>query len=572
MAAETINTGKPGNRDRAGDKADVDGHERPAAQIVYTHSVTRTRFSSITWRVLAVNLLGLAILGAGLLYLDRYKDSLIRDQLESLATQGGIFAAALGEAAVTTNPNEGRDFLTAQARPMVRRLAVPAGLRARLFAANGDIIADSRFFGVAAGKVKVALLPPPPQSTGILGKMVDFYDWGVRQLPSRRSYPPYIEHAEARASQYAVAQQALIGEIGRGVRITADGRLVFLVALPVQRYKQVLGALMLSVNDEGIEKSLRNVRLEILTVFAGVIFITVLLSLWLAGTIARPLRRLAAATERVRSGRGGEEEIPDFTARGDEIGDLSGALRDMTRALWLRMEAIESFAADVAHEIKNPLTSLRSAVETAARLDDPQQQRRLMAIILDDVQRLDRLISDISDASRLDAELSRARMATVDINDLLTVVLEVERTTAEAQEGQAPRLRLDLPQEVGLTVLGLEDRLAQVLRNLISNAFSFSPPGGTIFVSGQRLGDQVCIIVEDEGPGLPPDKFEAVFERFYTERPEGEKFGIHSGLGLSISQQIITAHHGEIRAENAENHGRITGARFIVTLPAGHDD
>ena len=466
MAAETTNTGTPG------DKTEVASHTRVAAQIMTTDPAKRTRFSSITWRVLAVNLLGLAILGAGLLYLDRYRDSLIRDQLESLATQGGIFAAALGEAAVTTNPNEGRDFLTAQARPMVRRLAVPAGLRARLFAANGDIIADSRYFGVAAGKVQVAVLPPPPQSTGILGKVVDFYDWTVRQLPSRRSYPPYIEYAEARASQYGVAQQALIGETGRAVRITAEGHLVFLVAVPVQRYKQVLGALMLSVDDEGIEKSLRNVRLEILTVFAGVIVIMVLLSLWLAGTIARPVRRLAAAAESVRSGLGGEEEIPDFTNRGDEIGDLSGALREMTRALWSRMEAIESFAADVAHEIKNPLTSLRSAVETAARIDDPGQQRRLMAIILDDVQRLDRLISDISDASRLDAELSREQMKTVDINDLLKILMEVERTTAEARGNQAPRLRLDLPEGVPLRVLGLEDRLAQVLRNQTSNALS----------------------------------------------------------------------------------------------------
>ena len=396
-------------------------------------------------------------------------------------------------------------------------------------------------------------------------------DLGLKVLPTTEitMTPPFFLAAN---NVTVVCTDALVGDTGRAVRITPAGRLVFLVAVPVQRYKQVLGALMLSVDDEGIEKSLRNVRLEILTVFAGVIFITVLLSLWLAGTIARPVRRLAAAAERVRSGRGEKEEIPDFTARGDEIGDLSGALREMTMALWSRMEAIESFAADVAHEIKNPLTSLRSAVETASRLDDPQQQRRLMAIILDDVQRLDRLISDISDASRLDAELSRARMATVDITDLLEILMEVENTTAQAQGDQAPRLRLDLPEEVPLRVLGLEDRLAQVLRNLVSNAFSFSPPGGTILVSGERRDGRVRIAVEDEGPGLPEGKFEAVFERFYSERPEGEKFGTHSGLGLSISKQIITAHRGLIQAENVEQDGRVTGARFIVTLPAAEDD
>jgi len=307
-------------------------------------------------------------------------------------------------------------------------------------------------------------------------------------------------------------------------------------------------------------------------VFAGVMFVTVLLSLWLAGTIARPVRRLAAAADRVRSGRGQETEIPDFTKRGDEIGDLSGSLRDMTQALWTRMEAIESFAADVAHEIKNPLTSLRSAVETAARLDDPQQQQRLMAIILDDVQRLDRLISDISDASRLDAELSRADMDSVDIEGLLTTLVEVERIAAEGRGSDALQIRLDLPDDKPLKVIGMEDRLAQVLRNLISNAVSFSPPKGVIVLRAERRGPWLRISVEDEGPGLPPGKLDAVFERFYTERPEGEKFGTHSGLGLSISKQIVIAHHGRIRAENIERNGRVAGARFVVTLPAAANE
>lgn len=529
------------------------------------------RFRSLTSRVLAVNLLGLAILGAALLYLDRYKQSLIREQLDSLVTQGGIFAAALGEAAVTSSPQEGRDFLTVQARPMVRRLALHAGLRARLFAANGDIIADSRYFGTAGGKVQVSVLPPPPQGRTFLGLVVDVYDWVVRLFPDRRTYPSYKEFVEPRADQYAVTKKALEGGIGRAVQIDESGRLVILVAVPVQRYKQVLGALLLSVNDEGIEKSLRGVRLEILTVFAVVIFVTILLSLWLAGTIARPVRLLAAAADRVRSGHGRESEIPDFTNRGDEIGDLSGSLRDMTQALWTRMEAIESFAADVAHEIKNPLTSLRSAVETAARLDDAEQQQRLMAIILDDVERLDRLITDISDASRLDAELSRADMEPVDIKGLLTTLVEVERIAIEGRSGDGPRLQLDLPEDETFRVVGLEDRIVQVLRNLISNAVSFSPPGGVISLTCGRQGSRIRIVVEDEGPGLPPGKFDAVFDRFYTERPEGEKFGTHSGLGLSISKQIVTAHRGRIHAENVERDGRVTGARFIVSLPAARD-
>jgi len=556
-------------RGRARSQRAEHGPPAPAA----AHNGSPRRFRSLTWRVLAVNLLGLVILAAALLYLDRYKQSLIQEQLDSLVIQGGIFAAALGEAAVTTNPAIGRDFLTPQARPIVRRLAAPAGLRARLFAANGDLVADSRYFGMAGGKVQVTILPPPEAGgRSVLGGVVDIYDWIVRQFPDRRTYPPYVEHAEPRADHYAVAQLALVGEIGREVMVGEEGRLVMLVAVPVQRYKQVLGALVLSVDDEGIENSLRSVRLEILTVFAGVIFVTVLLSLWLAGTIARPVRRLAAAADRVRSGRGREKEIPDFTKRGDEIGDLSASLRDMTQALWNRMEAIESFAADVAHEIKNPLSSLRSAVETAARLDDPEQQQRLMSIILDDVQRLDRLITDISDASRLDAELSRADMSPVDIRGLLTTLVEVEQIAAESRGAGAPVIRLELSGETRLKVIGIEDRLAQVLRNLISNAVSFSPRGGEILLRGERTGSWLRIIVEDEGPGLPPGKFEAVFERFYTERPEGEKFGTHSGLGLSISKQIITAHRGRISAENIERDGMVMGARFIITLPVADDD
>jgi two-component system sensor histidine kinase ChvG len=272
----------------------------------------------------------------------------------------------------------------------------------------------------------------------------------------------------------------------------------------------------------------------------------------------------------VRRGRGRHTTIPDLTQRGDEIGDLSGALREMTNALWLRMDAIERFAADVAHEIKNPLTSLRSAVETASRVDDPAKQRKLLALVLEDVQRLDRLITDISDASRLDAELSRDEIETVLVGRMLEALVDVYQSTAE--EGQ-PRLALALPGALGtpegdLAVPGIEGRLVQVFRNLMANAISFSPPGGAIQVAAARRGDEVVVTVEDEGPGIPEGKLEAIFERFYTERPAGEKFGTHSGLGLSISKQIIEAHRGSIRAENRRDvDGSVIGARFVVRLP-----
>ena len=304
-----------------------------------------------------------------------------------------------------------------------------------------------------------------------------------------------------------------------------------------------------------------------LIVFAIALAVTVLLSFYLAGTIARPIRRLAAAAKLVRYGQGRRFEIPDFGRRRDEIGDLSRALRDMTQALWDRLDAIEGFAADVAHEIKNPLTSLRSAVETVTRVRDPEQQRRLMSIILDDVQRLDRLISDISDASRLDAELSRAQTEPVDIAALLETLVEIQSATLDPD--RAPRFKIELQDRSRLLVQGIEGRLGQVFRNLLSNAVTFSPPGGEILMSAQRSDGSVVIGLSDEGPGLPEGKLEAIFDRFYSERPKEEKFGTHSGLGLSISKQIVDAHGGSIRAENRISaDGVVMGARFIVTLPA----
>jgi two-component system sensor histidine kinase ChvG len=301
--------------------------------------------------------------------------------------------------------------------------------------------------------------------------------------------------------------------------------------------------------------------------FGVALLVTVLLSFYLAGTIARPIRRLAAAAERAR-GRGARVEIPDFTRRGDEIGDLSGSLREMTDALWQRMSAIESFAADVAHEIKNPLGSLRSAVETAVRIEDPANQRRLMAIILDDVERLDRLITDISDASRLDAELGRLELAPIDIGAMLEALVDIHEST---REGGTPRLTIELVDRGReLVVPGIETRLSQVFRNVIANAISFTRLHGEIRLTAQHDGRAVLVTVEDEGPGIPEDKLTAIFDRFYTERPAGEKFGTHSGLGLSISKQIVEAHRGRIWAENRKDmSGAVSGARFSIRLPSG---
>ena len=300
--------------------------------------------------------------------------------------------------------------------------------------------------------------------------------------------------------------------------------------------------------------------------FAVALALTVLLSIYLAGTIARPLRRLADAAERVRKDHYHRHRIPNMADRDDEIGELASTLNDMTEALWQRMDAIDQFAADVAHEIKNPLTSLRSAVETTARLKDLEQQKKLMGIIQEDVGRLDRLISDISEASRLDAELSRAENKPVNIADMLKTIADIHNTT---QGDEGPRVALSQTDELGnLMVMGIESRLAQIFRNLITNAATFSPKNSIILITVSREHQKVLIQVDDEGPGIPPGNEEKIFQRFYTERAEEEKFGTHSGLGLSISKQIVNAHHGEIYAYNRrDNTGSILGANFTVNLP-----
>ena len=554
----------------------------------------RRRFSPLTRRILFLNMAPPVILVAGLLYLDDYRNTLIDNEFASLVTQGRIFAAALGTAAtvvqqpgsVSDGAADDEERLSREIAPTIlRRLVEPTRVRARLYSGDGELIADSRVLGAAGVAVEIAPLPPPrPPSDPLLAAFNAAYDFILNWLPSGADLPPDREQPNALLHELHEAEAASRGEIGTALRARAtsgrpqEAKMTLYAAVPVQRFKQVLGVLLMTTDSREIENSLRAVRLDILQVFAAALAVTVLISFYLARTIARPVRRLALAAERVRRGGQvvaagirasgpltGRAAIPDMSARGDEIGDLSLALGDMTEALWRRLDAIERFAADVAHEIKNPLTSLKSAVETAARVQDPARQRKLMQVILDDVSRLDRLIADISDASRIDAELSREETHPTDIGRLLATLVDIHG--ADDDPG-APRLSLELAAPEELIVPALEDRLGQVFRNLIANAISFSPPRGTIRILAVRREAVVEVCIEDEGPGIPEDKLEKIFERFYSERPSGEKFGTHSGLGLSISRQIVTAHGGSIRAENRRDAGgRVVGARFLVRLP-----
>jgi two-component system sensor histidine kinase ChvG len=538
----------------------------------------RRLLSPLTRRILFLNLVGPALLGFGLLYLDDYRRGLIDAQLASLTTQARIVATAVSESARPDEDGEaGLDYKLSPeiVRPMLFRLMEPTDGHARVFAPEGHVIADSRIVSPFGGLVIVEPLPPPAAERGIAETLANAaYDRVMSWLPAREPLPVWPDAPEPRADDFQEVQAALGGETQVKRRAFAGGSGMLLsVAVPVQRFKQVLGAVMLIANGDAIEASVRSLRVDILKLCLAAMLVTALASIYLAGTIARPILRLAAATERVRRGRGigatrvdhKTPAIPDMRARGDEIGDLSGAIADMTAALWQRLDAIERFAADVSHEIKNPLTSLKSAVETAARVKDPERREKLMQIIVDDVQRIDRLLADIAGASRLDAELSRARAETVDVAQLLRTMVDVHEATAGAG---SPGMTLEMAGAERLKVSGIEDRLGQVLRNLIANAASFSPPGGTIRLAARAVGDAVEVMVDDDGPGIPPDQREKIFDRFYSERPEGEKFGTHSGLGLSISRQIVNAHGGRIWAENRQHpDGRIAGARFVMRLP-----
>ncbi|HLB79341.1 MAG TPA: stimulus-sensing domain-containing protein, partial [Dongiaceae bacterium] len=413
-----------------------------AAERAQARPRRRARPSPLTRRILTLNVLALAIPVVGLLYLDEYRANLVESELASLHTIGELFAGALGAGGVVSDPL-GEERLSLEiTRHMVRRLADASKSRARLFDRDGTLLADSFRLAGPGGQIEIEVLPPA-RAKGLMGDLLaNLYDRVVGLLPQDRSLPPYREAAGQRVADYPEVGRALVGEGASAVRSDGAGGMVLSVAVPVQRYRQVLGALLLSTDGRRIDEAVRAVRFDILQVFGVALAVTVLLSLYLAGTIARPIHRLAEAAERVRHGQGRQTSIPDFGRRRDEIGDLAGALREMTEALWQRMDAIERFAADVAHEIKNPLTSLRSAVETVARIEDPAQQRRLMGIILDDVQRLDRLISDISEASRLDAELSRAEAAPVDLASMLGALAGVHEATAGDRRG--PRLELDV--------------------------------------------------------------------------------------------------------------------------------
>ena len=570
----------------------------------------RARLSSpLTRRIVLLNLGGLAALLIGFLYLNQFREGLIDARVKSLQVQAEIIAAAIASSAtvetdsISIDPEKllrlspGESYAPGEEiepslefsinperiGPVLRRLASPTRTRARIYDRDGYLLLDSSSLTSRANIMRYDLLPPTKREPSTLWTRLAN---ALSRLTWPFGLPTYEDIGVGNGKKYPEVAQALRGSAQSVVRVDAKGETIVSIAVPVQRFRAVRGALLLSTQGNDIDKIIASERWAMVRIFlvsSGIMF---LLSFFIAGTIAEPIRQLAEAAERVKRGTKARREIPDFTGRSDEIGHLSGALRDMTKALYDRIEAIERFAADVAHELKNPLTSLRSAVETLPVARTPESRQRLLAILAHDVRRLDRLISDISDASRLDAELARADMDLVDLTRLLGAVVTVANLV---QDSNAVRVDLTiayqgLPESANkpaFMVYGHDSRLGQVFNNLVDNARSFSPPDGSVrvllrpsrdYASPPQPRDGFEVIIDDDGPGIPANAFERIFERFYTDRP-GQGFGQNSGLGLSISRQIIEAHDGHISALNrlgppgADGVPPVLGARLLVFLP-----
>ncbi|WP_432761353.1 stimulus-sensing domain-containing protein [Rhizobium mayense] len=585
---------------------DIDDTESPSdvriARRRWTHPFTLIRrifgnavFSSLTRRILFFNLAALVVLVGGILYLNQFREGLIDARVESLLTQGEIIAGAVSASAsvdtnsITIDPQKLLELQAGQSitpvpndedlefpidpekvAPVLTRLISPTRTRARIFDADANLLLDSRHL-YSRGQVLRYDLPPVEDEKQ---SWSDWFSGLFNKMLQPGNLPVYKEAPGGDGSIYPEVMNALTGVRGAVVRTTEKGELIVSVAVPIQRFRAVLGVLLLSTQAGDIDKIVHAERLAIMRVFGVATLVNVVLSLLLSSTIANPLRRLSAAAIRVRRGGAKErEEIPDFSARQDEIGNLSIALREMTTALYDRIDAIESFAADVSHELKNPLTSLRSAVETLPLAKSDDSKKRLMDVIQHDVRRLDRLISDISDASRLDAELARSDAKSLDLEVLLRDMIDISRQGGHSK--RAVEIDYIVDRKPGaktkFTIDGHDLRIGQIVTNLIENARSFVPKDtGKITVKLMRTRTRCVIYVEDNGPGIQAEDIDRIFERFYTDRPEAEGFGQNSGLGLSISRQIAEAHGGSLRAENiVDGDGTaLLGARFILSLPA----
>jgi two-component system sensor histidine kinase ChvG len=498
--------------------------------------------------IIALNLLGLTILITGALVLNELRRGLVNARIDSLTTQAELLVTIIDQAATVGEPTPALD--PDYASRLLQLLANPKAQRARLFDAHGKLIADS---DEVADRVEWRQLPPAHGRATQDRFHLNFH------LPMRKPATP-----EGRQALEKEVAAALRGRHVAEMRHGENGQRVVSVSIPIQHVRAVLGVLTLEASD--VDEIIARERMALIPFILIAVTVMLISSLLLNSLIAQPVLRLARAADRVRLAGARAISLPDLARRDDELGDLTRSLEAMTHSLSERMDAIESFAADVAHEIRNPLTSLRSAVETLDLISDPAARTRLLGILKNDVQRLDRLVTDISNASRLDAELSRDQPKVIDLERLVSDI--VGTYEARARPGE-PTVRLQRPSPpMPMKVRGREGPLGQIFRNLIDNARSFSPPDAEVLVALAKVRDTLVISVSDSGPGIPADNLETIFQRFYTSRPKGQAFGGNSGLGLSIARQIAEAHGGALIARNRiDDEGMVHGAMFLLTLP-----
>ncbi len=495
----------------------------------------------LTRRILAVNLLTIVLLAFGVLYLDAFRNQLSEERLTLIHREAEMTASVLA-----MTPAAARNSV-------LLSLARSTGSRIRVYGRDGTLRSDS---WKATGPTYTLRDPTTQKWNKDAARALDR---GFNALVGAKPLDDFIEPADDKLQSWSEGTYARqTGQAVTKVRNAPDLTPVFSAAAPVGDE-----TVLLTTNDREFTRTIRSQRTSLAIAMTIAVVLSVLLSLFLARTIVRPLRRIALAAHRVRLGRAREVRVPRLPSRTDEIGQLARSVSDMSQSLRQRMDNIEHFAADVTHELKNPLASLRSALDGLDRVEDPKLKLQLLAVAKDDVVRLDRLIGDISEAARTDAELARAKFEPVDLGPVIEQL--VSSWEHRREKGDA-RLAFARPRRATAVVLGDANRLVRAIDNIIDNAISFSPPGGLVEIAAARVGDEVRIRIDDEGPGVPEEAREAIFNRFHSIRPEEEHFGRHSGLGLAIARAIVEGHDGEIDVQDRDD--APSGARFTITLPA----
>ncbi|MCY7339162.1 MAG: HAMP domain-containing protein [Sphingomonas bacterium] len=522
--------------------SDIDSERNDESDLVLIWSGRWT----LSYRILAVNVLTIVLIGLAVVYLDAYRNRLQKERLALVATEASMAATAIQAVA----PGQ-RESLLAQ-------LSRHSSGRLRLYRADGVLALDSWRVTDPTYRLR------DPATQRWNKDAARALDRGFNTLVDEKTLEDFVEPKIDRAEAWSEVQASRqSGTIVTDLRQAPELTPVFSAAAPLDDGS----TLLVTDNDRSFTRTVRKQRRSLGAALGMVAILSVLLSLFLARTIVRPLRRIAIAAHRVRLGRAREVRVPRLPSRRDEIGTLARAVSDMSQSLRRRIDNIEAFAADVTHELKNPLASLRSAVDSLDRIEDPALRRQLIDVIRQDVLRLDRLIGDIGEAARTDAELARARFEPVDVGNLIG---QLVASWENRRETGNVRLAFARPRRASTIALGEPGRLARAIDNLIDNAISFSPAKGLVEVAATHVGDEILIRIDDEGPGVAPEQREAIFNRFHSVRPEAEQFGRHSGLGLAIARAIVEGHDGEIDVTDRDD--APSGARFTFRLPAAPID